>query len=115
MACKAETAFGRSAGDPALMRPTTAARRKGRKMSQYTNNSDRGGMEIRETKKGFMVSTWSRVSGDTTDRKELYAFDDEFRPGQDMSEMWADGATYATALVHTRQPVKVLRRGYTVQ
>ena len=67
----------------------------------YEKQGEWSGYEINQTEKGYMVTFWSRIQGNTDGDKYLYRFDDEFKPGIDLSIKWNDAMTYGDYLANT--------------
>ena len=90
----------------------------------YENQGSWSGFEISISKTGFIIEYWSRMSGERTEDKYLYQYDDDFPPNTDFSKLWNDYFTYGEALAmrvnedynsdFAPYNIKCLNKGYIV-
>jgi hypothetical protein len=72
---------------------------------------------VRESKRGWIVESHSRYSGDVTGRKVLVPFSRRFPTGDDLNGEWNECMCIAEAieLESELEPCRVLRRGVVVR
>jgi hypothetical protein len=100
----------------------------------YKRESDYGGQEIRESKKGWIVEGWSRYQGNQTDYKFLIPYENcKVKKGENLNDYYFkkgempgnpyNDCTKGEYLLHnyhirmdnSYKAIRVLRSGYAVQ
>jgi len=83
----------------------------------YTREWDRSGYTVRQSKKGWMVEGWSRMSGSISGRKVMVPFSDQIGPGQNLYAAWNSTMTYGD-IVYERakngKNITIVRNGHVV-
>jgi len=82
---------------------------------RFVSGGEWSGIAIHEMKNGWVVETWSRISGQMTGVKYTVPFNRSFPSGTDLYEEWNEGTTKGVALYERSSPGRILRKGIRVR
>lgn len=86
-------------------------------MNYYIDENEWGGYSVAQTKKGWVVSGWTKMQGYLTDWKVLVKPFDNIPHGVDLRSKWSDVANVAEFIFEKGQeePDMILRTGWRVE
>lgn len=87
---------------------------------KYVKENDRGGFSVGKGEKGFVVKTWSRVTGEVTGRRMHVPYGAAFnglalKPSCDFNAPFNNAMTLGDAIAAASPDGRVLRTGMVVQ